>query len=93
MILAIINGLLSSIFFETLILLKQMNFKMSFKTAVNMSFISMIVMELIMNLTDFILIGKAELVWWVIPIMLLAGFFSVLPYNYFRLKKYNISCH
>ncbi len=28
-----------------------------------------------------------------IPIMLFFGFFSALPYNYWRLKKYEISCH
>jgi len=27
------------------------------------------------------------------PIMLLAGFLTPWPYNYWRLKKYNASCH
>ena len=93
MILAILNGLLTSILLETLILLKQMKFNIAFKTAFTMSFISMISMEISMNLIDFILIGDARLVWWIVPIMLLAGFLTPWPYNYFRLKKYNISCH
>ena len=70
-----------------------MKFNIAFKTAFTMSFISMISMEISMNVIDFILIGDARLVWWIVPIMLLAGFLTPWPYNYFRLKKYNISCH
>ena len=91
--LAIINGLITSIILETIILLNQMNFLDSLKTAFGMSFISMIGMELAMNFTDLILTGGAILTWWVIPIMLLSGFYAPLPYNYWRLKKYNVSCH
>ena len=91
--LAIINGLITSIILETIILLNQMNFLDSLKTAFGMSFISMIGMELAMNFTDLILTGGAILTWWVIPIMLLSGFYAPLPYNYWRLKKFNIACH
>ena len=91
--LAIVNGLLTSIILETIILLKQMDFISSLKTALGMSFISMIAMEIAMNATDIILTGGAILTWWVMPIMLLAGFYTPLPYNYWRLKKYNVSCH
>ena len=91
--LAIINGLLTSIILETIILLKQMSFKVALKTALGMSFISMLGMELSMNLTDWILTGGALLTCWVVPIMLIAGFLTPLPYNYWRLKKYNVSCH
>ena len=93
MVFAIINGLLTSIILETIILLKQMNFSSSLKTALGMSFISMIGMETAMNLTDLIFTGGAMLTWWVIPIMLIVGFYTPLPYNYWKLKKYNISCH
>jgi hypothetical protein len=94
MILAIINGLLTSISLETVILIKQnFKFKNAIKTALGMSFISMISMEISMNLTDFIFTGGAVLNWSVIPLMLLAGFITPLPYNYYKLKKYNISCH
>ena len=94
MILAIINGLITSIILETIILIKQ-NFEFSeaIKTALGMSFISMISMEIAMNLTDVILTGGAILNWWVVPIMLLVGFLTPWPYNYWRLKKYNIACH
>ena len=56
MTLAIINGLITSIILETVILLKQ-NFKFSnaLKTALGMSFISMISMEVAMNFTDYFL--------------------------------------
>ena len=94
MTLAIFNGLVTSIILETLILLKQkFTFKQALKTAFGMSFISMISMEVAMNFTDFILTGGAMLTLWVIPIMLLVGFITPWPYNYWRLKKYNIACH
>ena len=70
-----------------------MTFSKAIKTALGMSFISMISMEVAMNLADVILTGGAKLTWWVIPIMLLVGFITPLPYNYWRLKKYNVSCH
>ena len=94
MILAIINGLITSIILETIILLRQ-NFKFSnaLKTALGMSFISMISMEVAMNLTDYLITGGAILTWWVVPIMLIVGFLTPWPYNYWILKKFNISCH
>ena len=94
MILAIINGLITSIILETLILLRQkFSFDNALKTALGMSFISMISMEIVMNLTDYYLTGGAVLNFWVIPIMLLAGFLTAWPYNYWRLKKHNQTCH
>ena len=93
MILAIINGIITSIFLETFILIKQMDIKNAFKTAIGMSFISMIIMEIIMNLIDWIIMGGAMLNYWIILLMLIGGFVSAWPYNYWRLKKYNESCH
>ena len=94
MTLAIINGLITSIILETIILIKQ-NFKFqnALKTAIGMSFISMVSMEVAMNLTDYLLTGGAMLTWWVIPIMLIVGFLTPWPYNYWRLKKFGITCH
>ena len=91
--LAIVNGLLTSIILETIILTRQMNLKKAISTALGMSFISMVGMEMAMNLADLFLTGGAILTWWVIPIMLIIGFYTPLPYNYWRLKKYNMSCH
>ena len=94
MSLAIINGIITSIILETIILLKQnFTFKNAFKTAVGMSLISMISMEAAMNLTDYLLTGGAMLTWWVVPIMLAVGFVTPWPYNYWRLKKFNQACH
>ena len=94
MTLAIINGLITSIILETVILMKQdLDFSKAFKTAMGMSFISMISMEVTMNLTDCLLTGGAILTWWVIPIMLLVGFLTPWPYNYWRLRKFGVTCH
>ena len=94
MILAIINGLITSIILETIILMIQkINFVNAIKTALGMSLISMISMEVMMNFTDYVLTGGAILTWWVIPIMLIVGFLTPWPYNYWRLKKYGINCH
>ena len=94
MILAIINGLITSIILETVILIRQnFSFKNAFKTAMGMSFISMISMEITMNITDFLLTGGAILNWWIVPIMLGVGFVTPWPYNYWRLKKFGIACH
>ena len=92
MTLAIINGLITSIILETIILYRQMNLKEAFNTAIGMSFLSMLAMEIAMSTVDVIFAGGI-LVWWIVPFMLLAGFLTPLPYNYYRLKKYDESCH
>ena len=83
MILAIINGLITSIILETIILIRQgFSFNGAVKTASGMSLISMLSMEIMMNSTDYILTGGAILTWWVVPIMLIVGFLTPWPYNY-----------
>tara|TARA_Y100001958_G_C20954506_1_gene355729 strand:- start:135 stop:572 length:438 start_codon:yes stop_codon:yes gene_type:complete len=92
--LAVINGIITSIILETIILLKQgFVFNNAIKTAAGMSLISMVSMEVTMNATDYFLTGGATLTWWVIPIMLIVGFITPWPYNYWRLKKFNEACH
>jgi len=93
MSLAMLNGLITSVLLETFILSKQMTVSEALRTALGMSFISMLAMEMAMNLTDILLTGGAQITWWVTPIMLTAGFLTPWPYNYWRLKKYNASCH
>ena len=94
MTLAIINGVITSIILETIILIRQnFSFTNALKTASGMSLISMISMEITMNLTDYLLTGGAMLNWWVVPIMLIVGFLTPWPYNYWRLKKFGIACH
>ena len=72
---------------------QNLEFSKALKTALGMSFISMISMETTMNLTDYFLTGGAILNWWVMPLMLIVGFLTPWPYNYWRLKKYGINCH
>ena len=91
--LAIVNGILTSILLETIILSRQLPIKSALKTAAGMSIISMITMEAVMNGIDFVVTGGAELNWFVIPLMLIAGYIAPLPYNYIRLKKFGKSCH
>ena len=76
MILAIINGIITSIILETIILIRQI-LLFIWKTATGMSLISMISMEVAMNTTDYFLTGEAILTWWVIPIMLLLVCYSL----------------
>jgi len=92
MLLAIINGIITSIILETIILAKQFPIFEALNIAIKMSLISMISMEIAMNAVDLIFAGGV-LTLTIIPFMLLAGFVTPLPYNYFRLKKYNQACH
>jgi len=95
MLLAMANGLLTSILLETFILMQRQHFpfRTALRTALGMSFLSMIAMEAAMNTTDFLITGGAKLNAVVILPMLLAGFITPWPYNYWRLKKFGISCH
>ena len=79
MTLAIINGLITSIILETIILLKQMDIKTAIKTAFGISFISMLGMEISMNITDVLLTGGATITWWATPIMPVSYTHLTLP--------------
>lgn len=100
MILAVLAGLTTSVLFETTLLRLREKFSWStaLRTAFSMSFISMVAMEVVMNATDFMLTGgKAAfgnpMYWTALVIAMVAGFLAPLPYNYYRLKKYNKACH
>ena len=93
MLLAIVNGLITSIILETVILWRQLKFLDAFKTAIGMSFVSMVGMEIAMNTTDFMLNGEAIINLKSLPYILIAGFCAPVPYNYWKLKKFGISCH
>lgn len=100
MTLAIIAGLITSILLETIILKKREHFSWVFalKTAFGMSFISMVAMELAMTSTDFMITGgKAAFddptYWLALLPALVVGFLTPLPYNYYKLKKFNQACH
>lgn len=100
MVLAILAGLTTSVLFETTLLRLREKFSWSaaLRTAFSMSFISMVAMEVVMNATDFMLTGgKAAfgnpMYWTALVVAMVAGFLAPLPYNYYRLKKYNKACH
>ena len=100
MILAIIAGLMTSVALESTILKlrEKFNWKLAFKTALSMSFISMIAMEIAMNTSDFMITGgKASFdtagYWLALIPALIAGFLFPLPYNYHKLQKFGKSCH
>ena len=61
--LAMVNGIITSIILETFILMRQsIELNVAIKTALGMSLISMISMELAMNLVDYWLTGGAKVV-------------------------------
>ena len=93
MALAMFNGIMTSIALETAILSAQMALNEAFRVAIGMSLISMLSMEAAMNIVDLVLTGGAQLTWWVLVPMLVAGFLTPWPYNYWRLKKYDAACH
>jgi copper chaperone CopZ len=99
-ILATIAGLMTSVLLETILLRSREKFswKFAFQTAISMSFLSMVAMELAMNATDFMITGgKAAfdnpMYWTALLFALVAGFLAPLPYNYYKLKKFNKACH
>lgn len=100
MVLAVIAGLITSVLFETTLLRVREKFSWvaALRTAFSMSFISMVAMEVVMNATDFMLTGgKAAfsnpMYWTALIVAMIAGFLAPLPYNYYKLKKYNKACH
>ena len=78
---------------NSVMMTKNFSFIKAFKAAIAMSFIALVGMEIAMNLTDYLLTGGATLTWWVVPIMLIVGFLTPWPYNYYILKKYNKTHH
>ena len=95
MSLAMLNGLITSIILETAVLIsKDIDFKDAISTAFGMSFLSMVSMELAMNVTDLVLAGgTAQIQLSFLPLILFFGFITPWPYNYWRLKTLGKACH
>ena len=95
LLLPLVNGLITSIILETLILVRgQMDFSNALKTALGMSFISMLMMEIAMELTDlWFTKGELGMNPLAIPFMLIVGFLTPWPFNYWRLEKTGKCCH
>lgn len=93
--LPLINGLITSVMLETIILMRsKFDFSNAVKTALGMSFISMLMMEIAMEITDLLFTGgQLGMNYYAIPLMLVVGFITPWPYNYWRLKKFGKACH
>ncbi len=100
MTLAIIAGLCTSILLETILLKAREKFSwgLALKTAFGMSFLSMVAMEIAMTSTDFMITGGEAAfndIWYWLALIpaLIVGFLTPLPYNYYKLKKFDQACH
>lgn len=95
------TGLLSSIALETVLLRvgrDRLPWGASLRTAVGMSFVSMLAMEAVQNTVDYHLTGgviaMSDPWFWAKAAMAMgAGFLGPLPYNYLRLRRYGAGCH
>ncbi|KAK4516510.1 uncharacterized protein ATC70_011482 [Mucor velutinosus] len=97
---AMVAGISTSLALETVLLKRSMQvpYPAAFKTAMGMSFVSMLAMELAENVTDWHLMGGQVLFhdpkfWLAAAISTTAGYLVPLPYNYWRLKALGKSCH
>ncbi|MFZ9504433.1 MAG: DUF4396 domain-containing protein [Cyclobacteriaceae bacterium] len=100
MVLATLAGLMTSVLLETVLLRVREKFSWmaSLQTALSMSFLSMVAMELAMNTTDFMITGgkaafSSPSYWLALMAAMVAGFLVPWPYNYYKLKKFNKACH
>ena len=92
-IVAMSSGIITSVILETFILWNQLGPKEAFRTAIGMSMISMLLMEIAMNVVDYGMMGAPAITLGVLPYTLGAGFLAAWPYNYWRLKKHGKCCH
>ncbi|KAJ5085130.1 hypothetical protein N7532_009901 [Penicillium argentinense] len=95
------SGIATSILLETVLLRRgadQLSWPMAARTAMGMSTVSMLAMELAENAVDYHLTGGVIALedpqfWLAAGLSVGAGFLAPLPYNYLRLKKYGKACH
>lgn len=97
---AMTAGIITSIALETAVLRWRESFgwTAALKTAVSMSLISMLGMELAANATDMAMTGgvvdaASAWFWFSLVVSLGVGFLAPLPYNYYQLAKYGRACH
>ncbi|KAI8973719.1 hypothetical protein BDF20DRAFT_883782 [Mycotypha africana] len=97
---AMVAGLSSSLVLETVLLKRSMKVpvRKAFNTAMGMSFVSMLVMELAENVTDWHLMGgqvafQDPKFWLAAAVSTAVGYIVPLPYNYWRLRALGKSCH
>ncbi|RCH92053.1 hypothetical protein CU097_012369 [Rhizopus azygosporus] len=97
---SMIAGISTSLALETVLLQRTMKvpYPAAFKTAMGMSFVSMLAMELTENVVDWHLMGGQVVLndpkfWMAAAVSAAAGYVVPLPYNYWRLKALGKSCH
>lgn len=95
------SGITTSIVLETVLLRRgadQLSWMMAARTAMGMSLVSMLAMELVENAVDYHLTGGVVALsdpkfWLAAALSVGAGYLAPLPYNYLRLRKYGKACH
>jgi hypothetical protein len=95
------SGITTSIILETVLLRRgadQLSWSMAARTAMGMSMVSMVAMELAENAVDYHLTGGVIALddpkfWMAAVLSIGAGYLAPLPYNYLRLRKYGKACH
>lgn len=95
------SGITTSIILETVLLrqgVDKLPWRLAARTAMGMSMVSMVAMELAENAVDYHLTGGAVAFedpnfWLAAVVSVSAGFLAPLPYNYWRLRKYGKACH
>ncbi|PYH84814.1 hypothetical protein BO82DRAFT_381250 [Aspergillus uvarum CBS 121591] len=99
--LSMASGITTSILLETYLLWRgadQLSLPMACRTAMGMSMVSMLAMEIAENAVDYHLTGGVVAVgdpqfWLAAGVSVGAGYLAPLPYNYWRLRKYGKACH
>ncbi|KAJ5711442.1 hypothetical protein N7488_005598 [Penicillium malachiteum] len=101
MLASMASGITTSIILETILLKRgadQLSWTMATRTAMGMSMVSMVAMEIAENAVDYHLTGGLvafdDPKFWLAAVLSIgAGFLAPLPYNYVRLRKYGKACH
>ncbi|KAJ6022507.1 uncharacterized protein N7446_012858 [Penicillium canescens] len=101
MAMSMASGITTSIILETVLLHRgadQLPWVRAARTAMGMSMVSMLAMEIAENAVDYHLTGGlvafGDPKFWLAAIVSMgAGYLAPLPYNYLRLRKYGKACH
>ncbi|KAJ6091300.1 hypothetical protein N7467_003269 [Penicillium canescens] len=101
MAMSMASGITTSIILETVLLHRgadQLPWVRAARTAMGMSMVSMLAMEIAENAVDYHLTGGlvafGDPKFWLAAVVSMgAGYLAPLPYNYLRLRKYGKACH
>lgn len=101
MIVPVASGITTSIILETTFLrlgADRLSWPTAARTAMGMSMVSMLAMEVAENVADYHLTGgmvdfRNIQFWLAAAVSMGAGYLAPLPYNYLRLRKYGKACH